>query len=138
MDRILRWTRRDIFIHIYLYDLMTHSVKFHMGSFTHENWSKRWVNFMYETSHVNWSDERDGHMWKLMDQMWYFREWSFLYKTHYSVCFSWMNLCVWKRHVWSIAEYTRFATICEQDGLHAKILVNYLITNRFQSEAHFW
>ncbi len=32
----------------------------------------------------------------------------------------------------------RFATICEQDGLHAKILVNYLITNRFQSEAHFW
>ncbi len=32
----------------------------------------------------------------------------------------------------------RFATICEQDGLHAEILVNYLITNRFQREAHFW
>ena len=32
----------------------------------------------------------------------------------------------------------RFATICEQDGLHAEILVNYLITDRFQSEAHFW
>ncbi len=50
----------------------------------------------------------------------FFREWSFMYekwwtrceifvnelsciKTHYSVSFSWMNLCVWKRHVWSIA-----------------------------------
>ena len=29
----------------------------------------------------------------------------------------------------------RFATICEEDGLHAYILVNYLITNRFQCAA---
>ena len=44
------------------------------------------------------------HIWKMKDQMWHLCGWSFLYKeTHYSTAFSWMNLCVWKCHVWSIA-----------------------------------
>ena len=75
---------------------MTNRVKFHMGSFTHahENWLKRWVNFMYETSHVKWSDERKKNdepdvtcfcEWnfiheKMMDQMWHFCEWNFIYE----------------------------------------------------------
>ena len=55
-----------------------------------------------------------------MDQMWHFREWIFIYekwwtrcdifmnevsstKSHYSACFLWMDLCVWKCPIWSIA-----------------------------------
>ncbi len=47
-----------------------------------------------------------------MDQTWHFHTYIPV-KTHYSVCFSWMNLCVWKCHVWSIADIRGSRSITE-------------------------
>ncbi len=82
-------------------------MKFHMWKM----WWTRCDIFLNEVSYVKNVMDQMWHFreWSfipenVMDQTWNFREWSFLYKiSHYSVVFcEWIY--VWKCHVWSIAE----------------------------------
>ncbi len=99
---------------------------FYTGNFIHKNVTSGPLFFIYETL-CNFTYE------KVMDQMWDFREWSFLYKDLVrevrrrvvTAIFTlwevppqtddlyatsqrwWMNLCVWKCNIWSIAEKDR-------------------------------
>ncbi len=115
-----KWTTGDIFHEwklMYEKKWWTRCDKFSWMKF--HTWKMWWTGMTF-----SWMK---FHTWKnVMDEMWHFREWSFLYKiSHYSACFcEW--ICVRKCHVWSIAKSSTWS-INEQFSVDIFLLSTSLL-----------
>ncbi len=88
-----------------LFYMMLNRIEKFKSSIQHLNtWNRDWNHWVENYKH----DKPLGRTMTqgiAMDQTWHFHTYIPVRLLWYIVCFSWMNLCVWKRHVWSIAGY---------------------------------